>query len=73
MQNNFVIDCALCSRPITKERLAVHKLVRDLVRDYRDGQELHKYGLGVYLAWVLFFHFHSIVAIRSNALGVVVL
>ncbi len=55
MQNDFAFECTNCGGLITKEGLAVHKLVRDLVRDYRVDSELQKYGLGVYLPWVFDF------------------
>ncbi|KAI0091543.1 hypothetical protein BDY19DRAFT_1030884 [Irpex rosettiformis] len=53
LQNDFCIDCTYCGGLITKERLVVHKLVRDIVRNHRVDDELHKHGLGVYLAGTL--------------------
>ena len=52
LQNNFVVPCTKCNFRITKERLAVHKLITDLMRDHTHGPELEKHGDGVYLAYV---------------------
>ncbi|KAI0683785.1 hypothetical protein BC835DRAFT_1422968 [Cytidiella melzeri] len=56
LQNAFMSECTECSGLITKERLAVHKLVQDLVRDHTADEDVHEYGLGVYLPGTLRTH-----------------
>lgn len=61
-QMKFAVPCTKCNFRITKDRLAVHKLVMDLVKDHTHAPDVKKYGNEVYLAYVHSCNFLIVIA-----------